>query len=176
MNVKLNFNKKSTEIYCSFDPAIDLNASDIVKYMETRDSSFLKFKPDQTPTKFFLKNIPRGIFVNGIMANESPYIQVLLAFQYGVEKIENLKETFLNEDVEIVNDGINVWEPSEVITLNDGNKLKYIDKDVLEKCFNLQTVMEIGTIALKKTNYVPGTKLTYPVLPTSIAIIDTMKS
>lgn len=175
MNIKLNPVKKPFEIYCSFDPAIDQEKSNIKKYIETRDVSHLVFKPDVVPTKIFLKPIPRGIFVNAIAVTNNPATQAMLAFQYCIDRIENLKDFMLNEGVEIQNNGLSVWEPTEVFTTVEGLQIKYIDKDDVENCFNLTTIMEVSSVALKKTNYVPGTKLTYPVLPTSIEAIEAMR-
>lgn len=175
MQMKFNYSGKPFETYVSFDPAIDHDKTNIREYMETRDVSLLRFHLDQKPTKFYLKNIPRGIFVNGIL-NASISNQPFLAFQYGIDRIENLKVTFLNPEVEIINNGLNIWEPSEVFTTKDGEKVKYISQDDVEKAFNIQTILEIGSVILKKTQLIPGIKLTYPVLPTSTEIIERMRS
>lgn len=175
MQLKFNYNKKPFETYVSFDPAIDHVNSDIKKFLETRDSSFLKFKPGMTPTKFYLKNIPRWLFIH-MMNSDKPSQQILLAFQYGIERIDNLKETFLNEGVEITNNGLTTWEPTAIMESKNGDKIKYIEQEELENAFNLHTIMELGSVVLGKANWVPGTKAIYPVLPTSIEIIEKMKS
>jgi hypothetical protein len=176
MELKINYTKKPFETYVSFDPAIDQEASDMKQYLLTRDTSFLKFKPGMTPTKFYLRNIPRGIVTKGIIPQENEEVKFMFAFQYGVQRIDNLKETFLNEGVEINNNGLTAWEPSKILTLANSNSFRYIDEDECNEFFNWQTVREIGSIALKKTLSIPGVKQDFPVLLTSIEIIERMKS
>lgn len=175
MNITFTYEKKPFELYVSFDPAIDQDKSDIKAYISTRDPKHLQFKPGMTPTKFYIKNLPRALFLNSIATSTNPIMQAMLCFQYGIERIDNLKETFCNEGVSITNNGLSSWEPTEILTVED-LRLRYISSTDMQNVFNFQTILEVASVVLKKTQSIPGIKPDYPVLPTSIEIIERMKS
>lgn len=175
MKIKYNYNSTPVAIYCSFDPAIDQEKSDIESYMKTRDDSFLKFKPGSTPTKFFVRNIPMTTF-SGIDQRQSAALLAAFYFSWGVSHIENLNEVFLNSDAEIENDGLSIIEPTDFVTMESGKQIKYWNPQEIINCFNGPVIHDIGHVVLKKTQLAKKKKLDCLVLASSIDAIAKMNS
>lgn len=173
MNIKNNIVRKPFETVLSFDPAIDIEKSNQKEFLRTRDMSHLQFKSGMTPTKFVLRDVPRSIFIN-FMLKQTLEAQFISAFQYGIVRIENLKSCFLSDGYEVEGNGLTIWEPTEVVTIGD-TKLKYLSDEDAQNLFDIPTMLEIGSVILKKTQSTRAIKQDYPVLPTSIEAIEKMK-
>lgn len=165
--MKFTYSNKPYNIYCIFDPAIDLDKTDIKEYAKTRDENLLVFKPDKKPVKFVLKNIP-NLLLNNILSQEH-YKSSLIIFGYAIERIENFQEWILTEDVEF-NGSQLIYEPDNIVKV-DGKDIKYIDPEDVLRGFSQPVIAEIATIALKKTQSLRGMKPDYPILPISIGLI-----
>ncbi len=173
MNLTFNYSPKLFETYASFDPAIDFDNSNMDLFQTTRDPKYLTFKPGMTPTKFYLKNIDKTIFYNFIL-NKTDAGKIFSCFQYGIERIDNLKPFFINEEYEITNNGIGTWEPTEILDLGN-RKVKHMKQEDAERVFIYQLIMELGGVVLKKTQSVRDVNLEYPVWPSSIELIEQVK-
>lgn len=169
-----SYNPKPIEIICSFDPAIDFENSDVSKYQKTRDLQYLKFKPGSTPTKFFIRNIPKTVFSGLNSTASSAFLLGVSYFAWGVARIEDLKEIFLTEETEIQQNGLNIVEPTEVVTLEGGNQIKHWDMSNVANMFNQETINEISHVVLKKTQSMKSLKPDYKELQQSIEVIKRM--
>ena len=164
MKLKINPSLGILETYSVYDPAIDVANSNLELFQKTRDTSHLKFLPGSTPTKFYLRDIPSMIFVDRITSSTNINFQLIAAFAFGIEKIQNLQPFCINKDVEIENDGLTTWIPDEEIDVLNKGKMKHIKVEDVINYFNMQLVAELGSIVLKKTQLMNGQKAEYPIM------------
>lgn len=168
MQIKLNYSPKIYEVYSVLDPAIDHTNSNIEKYMETREPEYIKFKEGSTPTRIFMKNIRQSVYQNHMI--DKPAITY---FAFAIEKIVNPKPFMFSEEVDIIEDGLNIWEPEDVI--NDGiNSIKYCKN--AGEIFCMPFLTEMGFVVLGKQNCLRGTKPIYQKLPSLITLSQTINT
>lgn len=77
----------------STDSAVDWLAMDgqgVNRYLETLDESTLRFRAGETPTWFYLGDIPRSVMVRSVKSAPTEIEVRFRAFMWGVTKIENL--------------------------------------------------------------------------------------
>ena len=132
-----------------FDQAIDRERTtreDVEKYVQTRDLSLLKFKPDLSPAYFHIRRIPVHTFSRVVEPVEGRAEARMLAFMVGVERIEGLRtpDGQLTQPrapglkVESATGPVYWWTEAELEQL--------IDDELLDK----PTVDEIGKVALDR--------------------------
>ena len=87
------------EVVCvaerNIDPAIDVEASDIDKYLLTRDPSCLVIKAGMTPTKFVLKQLKAMYLSDVIEAHSAPSRRIMLAFLTACHEVKLANGTSL---------------------------------------------------------------------------------
>lgn len=152
MRIKATYKPSSEPIVSIYDPAIDHDQSNMAAYEKTRNIEHLVFKMGHEPTKFYFRNLPSNIFVN-IQTKVSAESRGIVAFGYALERIEGLKEFCLNEGVELTHDGLNIWEPDDVIEI-DGKKVKGSLSP--EPLFHLKVIMELGFLVCEKALLMRG--------------------
>ncbi len=168
------YNKKTTEYICMYDSAIDQDKTNMEEYQKTRDVNLLVFKPMKKPTKFFIRNIPYQL-ASGIQMITTPQRMYHDYFSVGIERIENLKPEYLNDGIKIVNDGNDIWEPDEIVEIDDVLKIKTIEPEQAMRLFNSYCVREVGSFVEKKTHCPPVLKPTYPIWHSSIELMGLTK-
>ena len=80
------------EAVCSLDPAIDWEASDVSKYIETRDLTHLQYKPGMTPTKAVLRALTVADFVQ-LDALGTVNAKLLMAFRIACTAVTGVHGT-----------------------------------------------------------------------------------
>jgi len=124
--------KATFDTYCSTDPAIDtasMPISDMRRYTETRDPSFLKFKPGSKASLFTLRNLPTSV-VNALLDEGRTEGAIhRLAFAAAVVRVR---------DAVVYDVSMSSFAPSSV---KDGLTIEEVEG------FDVREVQEIGRVA-----------------------------
>lgn len=178
--MELNFKQSKTvqtiPIILPWDRAIDRKKSDLDKYVETMDTSHLKFNPGIEPTRFWITELTEWVSQAAErISSKLPGHEERLLFQYGVQKISHLKKEFLNPsqfpnfdslpfDKSFTFNGSTDWYPENSYSVpKHKTELKVVEDDEVIR-FNSMTIKFIAEY-VRQTNFlVPGTEKPYQVL------------
>ena len=124
------------EVVCLHDPAIT-STCPLSLYGVTRDPQFLKFREGMKPTKYFVRRIPRSIFLRTVDVGEDLQMKWLRAFIFGVERVENC-ESESGHPLTVT--------PSREIEVPGGRLLVWSDTD-LDLLPSPDDIYDIGSVA-----------------------------
>lgn len=144
---------------CSFDDSIDVEQSDVLRYVESRDMQFVKPRLGVALTVYHVARIDTSQAIkiqrHGIGEDE----RAALAFACAVIRVDNL----LTRDGE----RLQQWAPKWVEQPLGGSKLRQM-KEAELNLFSYYAVQEIGSFALQRGFLAPGMPLCF-VAPLSSA-------
>ncbi len=155
MRLKSTYSNNGYTLVSIFDPAIDPEKSNIEEYRKTREIEHLVFKPGSVPTKFVFRNLPSAISYFLKAGSQGYNVSNNAFFQFAIERIENINEFCLSQNVEMTNDGLTVWEPEDLFK-NDDISFKYCEHP--ELLFHWNVIQELGNIVQKKAFLMRGQK------------------
>ena len=130
-----------------YDPAIDLDHSDMDAYCASRDVKHLRFHKGKQPAVFSVRKIPRSVHVKYIEALMGDHARHTAAFECGVVQVENLASM----------DGttVKLFEPEWM--RNKDRQLVGLTDDELEM-FHPNDIFDIGGVAYDRCFLRPGSK------------------
>ena len=151
--------EETIKVVSVLDPAIDtetMTTAEIVEYAKTRaDYRRLRYKPNQKPTVFHLREIRHQLMESWVLEDAGNEAQVARrCFQAAVFKVENLYQR----------DGhcLDVWEPKNP----DNTRANTIPDESLER-FSLSERIEIGQVAWDHSFLPPRIAPSYRLPPMS---------
>lgn len=169
------FRQAPIPVILSFDPAIDMERSKFEEYVRTRKLEHLAFKEGQSPTIFYVRHLPKVCFEQVMGAGLSPWEQYRLAFQWGIERIQTLKDIVLHPGMELEGGTIPLWEPSEEMVVGP-KTIKVIAKEDLEDTFSPVVVYEIGHFIFSNCFLANGIVRPYLLPGTSTLLLRTIQT
>lgn len=156
-----------TEVVALFDPAIDIDSSDIGEYASKRDASKLVFKSGSKPEIYLVRPVTNdvGAWIDSAPNENEKYMR---AFYACVVRVKNL--------VDKAGRRFDEWQPDR--TRIAGSAIDNIP-DLFTKAekeqFQRATLYEIGAVAWALSFFPKSIEPTFPVLPTSLQILTAVE-
>lgn len=146
------------ETVTPFDPAIDLEACNVEKYMNTRDMSSLVYLAGQQPTIFTVRRLPvsRSISIRSTAHSDAQARS--LAFMAAVVRVQNIRT-----DAGVMPS----WEPGWKRPGSTAQHESMTVAELDEGLFAEDEIMDVGEVVLQRANLRNGRPALFPPLPSS---------
>lgn len=166
--------KKKTEtlkVVVPFDPAIDLNKSDMKGYLETLDIDLLKYKPGKNPSVIHITSMSRWVMAKLVKLNlQDANSYNLSAFRFGIEKIVNLKEHLLSIDA-FIDGGTGNWAPEDVVEGPYNSMIPCFSEEYAIEFFNSEFRNFVAGVVQARSNLHRGKTKPYAQSLSSFLVI-----
>lgn len=123
------------------DPAIDLDSSEYIAFIQTRDETKLKFHEGQKPDWFILQPISKRSMMFGIDAEQNPAHRRMMAFRSACHEIQCGDGTVMRADT---------YGPIQ----NGLSKLEWVD--AVADRFGVEAVYEMADVAMSRARAASG--------------------
>lgn len=123
------------EVVCLHDPAIDPHCP-LGVYGVSRDLGHLRFREGMTPTRYFVRRLPRSLLLRTVDVGDDDRAKWVRAFVLGVERVN---------DCEVEPGVVRTVVPSQEID-TPGGKLRVWSDEDLEKLPSVDDIYDIGSV------------------------------
>mgnify|MGYP003328861157 CR=1 FL=1 len=149
-----------------WDKAIDVAKSDLAAFIDSRDMSKLKFRDNQHPTTYVLRDIPNALAVRHLFSDNAVDMRRMLAFQMSVIAIKNVT----------LRDGrtLHEWRPRAVAESDTGvspSAAFLVSTEEVNELFHLANVLDVGEVAHARSFLPPEIGAGFLLPPTSRQIV-----
>ena len=154
----LKFKKKTEtlKVICPWDPSIDTKKSDMKSYLETLDINHLKFEVGKDPSIIHITSMSRWVMAKLVRLNVNDLNTFnLAAFRHGIEKIENMQDHLLTDEVEI-DGGTGVWIPEDVAEGPNGALIPCFSEEDAIQFFNTEFRNFVASVVAARSNLRKG--------------------
>lgn len=158
--LRLKKTNESLKVVVPWDPAIDLEKSDLKGYLEDLDFEKLKFKPGEDPSVVWLTPLPHWVMTKYYQIDMTHINRAITSsFRFAITKIDNIKQHLLTPQVEI--EGGSHWEPTESVEGPKGEKIPCMSEEDAVLFFNRRFHLFVNNIMQVYGFLVPGTTKPY---------------